>query len=202
MKQHLEHCVGAAQKYRAMTCHICDMTFASIAGFKQHTDHIHGGDQAAIEYNHKMDAYYAVKRQGDQGKEGPAETKPRKAPEAEENKGSHSTIKKALAWGPVKTSPGKERKRFFCIFCSGTFTRMDSMKAHMFKLHGMEISSPSGGGRRCSTPTSMAPASRMDSSPSIVPTNLTDVSPAAGGHQINAPIVIEPSDGAREGQVG
>ncbi len=32
MKQHMEHCTGAAFVPRAMTCYLCDMQFASIAG--------------------------------------------------------------------------------------------------------------------------------------------------------------------------
>ena len=59
MKQHMEHCVGAAFVPRAMTCYLCDMQFASIAGYKQHMEHAHNADDAATSYNQSMDARYA-----------------------------------------------------------------------------------------------------------------------------------------------
>lgn len=45
MKQHMDHCVGAAFVPRAMTCYVCQMQFASIAGYKQHMEHTHVGDE-------------------------------------------------------------------------------------------------------------------------------------------------------------
>ncbi len=47
MKQHMEHCVGAGFVPRAMTCYLCDMQFASIAGYKQHMEHAHGADEVS-----------------------------------------------------------------------------------------------------------------------------------------------------------
>ena len=212
MKQHMEHCVGAAFVPRAMTCYLCDMQFASIAGYKQHMEHAHNADDAATSYNQRMDARYTQKRHEEQaqardgagvaGIEADAKKPADIAGGGGESKSTHPTIAAALGFGMNKLSPNKDGRRYPCSVCSSTFTRVDNMRAHMLKFHGIEVAPNSAGNSRRSTPVSMvasyydAGVSSVHDSPSMVPRHVGSLSP----HQQPSPIVIQP-DGFEDSKV-
>ena len=78
-----------------------------------------------------------------------------------ESKSTHPTIAAALGFGINKLSPSKDGRRYPCSVCSSTFTRVDNMRAHMLKFHGIEVAPSSTGNSRRSTPVSMV-ASHCD----------------------------------------
>ena len=119
-----------------------------------------------------------------------------------ESKSTHPTIAAALGFGINKLSPSKDGRRYPCSVCSSTFTRVDNMRAHMLKFHGIEVAPSSTGNSRRSTPVSMV-ASHYDAGvsgiydpPSMVPRNLGNLSPS----QQPSPIVIQP-DGSEDSKV-